>query len=855
MKSKRKSTILTMSIALFAMCFCIGLVAAFQSEPTTANAAAATTPRYAIPITYTTWYSSNGGKSTTGSGTATSFSARIGQFASSTYSVSLYGSAASGTGTWNGYIKSSTVTIVLSSSTGNPTLLIADSSGKGVGSGTNTITLTGLTDGTYTASFGESNGWVVNARQYDSAGFNAHFTFTVDQSAPTISGAAKGVMGKCVNASTYVSATDSGSGVQSLYMKKPNSNAYTAVGTAVTVNPSDGDGLYYFYAKDNLGNTSSTHYLYLDTVKPTGNIVNESGKTVTTATNKSFRYIASDTGTGVSEMQYQKPGSSSWMTYDGSLISATDGNGTYSFRCFDIAGNESGTETIKLDTTKPSGTLYGGTKTISSGGRTNAEYIKFYARDMLSGLKYILVRTPNATKYVTYKNNSHLTEEGTYYFYCVDKAGNVSKTYEITLDRTAPTLGCLQTKFFTTYGRGFTVSASDNYGGRARLYYKTPSDTAFKTSAITSYTTTLESEDGKYYFYAVDDLGNTSETYWIELKIVYPDPTIVHDDTGNAVYVTWTNGVSAELNGENYEKGTWIREEGDYTVTVTNEYGLCTTKTFTIGHNYVFIETIEPTCTDDGYTVYKCTSCGDEYITNVKNAIGHNYDKEIVNATCTTYGCVRYTCLNCGDCYETDKQTALGHRYTETTRAATCTEDGGQLHTCTVCGYEYLTDIIKATGHDYATRVIQEPRCETTGVRVFCCEKCSDECSADIPATGHNYELTGTEEVNGENIRTYVCTNCGAITTQNMGEQYEQVSSYIGYLFGQYQPYMWWVLLATAGVWSIVMGVFFAIAQKNEDKEKARKMIKNYVIGLVVIFVILVACPYLVKGIAALIAG
>lgn len=39
--------------------------------------------------------------------------------------------------------------------------------------------------------------------------------------------------------------------------------------------------------------------------------------------------------------------------------------------------------------------------------------------------------------------------------------------------------------------------------------------------------------------------------------------------------------------------------------------------------------------------------------------------------------------------------------------------------------------------------------------------------------------------------------------------------------------------LTTAGVWSIVMGVFFAIAQKNEDKEKARKMIKNYVIGLV----------------------
>ena len=91
--------------------------------------------------------------------------------------------------------------------------------------------------------------------------------------------------------------------------------------------------------------------------------------------------------------------------------------------------------------------------------------------------------------------------------------------------------------------------------------------------------------------------------------------------------------------------------------------------------------------------------------------------------------------------------------------------------------------------------------------------------------------------------------------TESLDQMYEKVSSYVEYLFEQYQPYMWWVLLATAGVWSVVMGVFFGIAAKNEDKEKARKMIKNYVIGLVVIAVILVACPYLVRGIAALIAG
>ena len=40
-----------------------------------------------------------------------------------------------------------------------------------------------------------------------------------------------------------------------------------------------------------------------------------------------------------------------------------------------------------------------------------------------------------------------------------------------------------------------------------------------------------------------------------------------------------------------------------------------------------------------------------------------------------------------------------------------------------------------------------------------------------------------------------------------------------------------------------------------KEKEKAKKMLVNYCIGMVVIFVILVAAPLLVRGIAALIAG
>ena len=273
-----------------------------------------------------------------------------------------------------------------------------------------------------------------------------------------------------------------------------------------------------------------------------------------------------------------------------------------------------------------------------------------------------------------------------------------------------------------------------------------------------------------------------------------------------------------------------------------------------LGHNYK-AEVVEPTCLEQGYTTHICSRCGTGYNDTFVPPLGHDYEEIEVAPTCTEEGYRGKKCRRCEDCVKTEILKAVGHKFTDSYFIATCEDEGYTLHTCLSCGNEYKDNIVPATGHDYETEVVREPHCETEGERKFHCTKCEKEYYSDIPATGHNYELTGTEEVNGENIRTYVCTNCGAITTQNMGEQYEQVSSYIGYLFGQYQPYMWWVLLATAGVWSFVMGVFFAIAQKNEDKEKARKMIKNYVIGLVVIFAILVACPYLVKGIAALIAG
>ncbi len=105
----------------------------------------------------------------------------------------------------------------------------------------------------------------------------------------------------------------------------------------------------------------------------------------------------------------------------------------------------------------------------------------------------------------------------------------------------------------------------------------------------------------------------------------------------------------------------------------------------------------------------------------------------------------------------------------------------------------------------------------------------------------------------GFTSRTYTCRECGDSYTQELGNQYEEVANYVEYLFEQYSPYMIWVFLATAGVWSIAIGVAIILAHKNEDKEKAKKMLVNYIVGIIIIFTILIAAPLLIRGIAALV--
>lgn len=671
--------------------------------------------------------------------------------------------------------------------------------------------------------------------------------------------------------------------------------------------------------------------IHYDIFEPTGTFYNSSGTKITSYYYKNaFYYKATDEGEGVSYVQYKKPGSTSWTTYtNGSTIARTSGDGVYTFRAVDKQGNISSESSIYLDSTSPVGYVYASGSILSNGGKTSASSIYYSASDT-SGISRCYVRAPGSSSYVQYSSGASLTASGSYSFYCVDLAGNLSSTYTVLMDNDKPTLSCDIAEFSETVNKAFTVTTTDALSS-VTLYYKKPGETSYSAYSQTSMTIPISSPDGKYYFYAKDALGNTSATVYIELKVDIPVATIVKSNTDNRVYATWTDSnVTAKLNGVGYTKGTWISEEGSYSLVIENSLTKRTnTYTFKITHFYEKGAVVAPTCTAQGYTVYECISCNDYYHSDYvaakghtyhstvyppscttqgytvyvcsvcnytytgdyKSATGHKYDREIVEPTCVERGYTVSTCSSCGYSYVSDYVSPLGHNYASTDFDATCTEKGGThyvctrcgnnytiytarelghyyyteqveptceadgfiRHVCTQCGYDYKTDIKNALGHSYITWVRAMPDCHHDGSRVHQCQTCGNEYYKTIPCQGHRYVITETETDNGTK-RTYTCEICGDEYVQYLGDQYVMVSEFVDELIEQYSPYMIMIFLATAGMWSIAMGIAIILAYKAEDKQKAKRMVKNYCIGLIVIFAILVACPYLVKGIAYLVA-
>ena len=246
--------------------------------------------------------------------------------------------------------------------------------------------------------------------------------------------------------------------------------------------------------------------------------------------------------------------------------------------------------------------------------------------------------------------------------------------------------------------------------------------------------------------------------------------------------LTWTADVMQDYGGTI----TWV------------PYGKC-------GHKYEVVVT-DPSCTEGGYITYTCSVCGDSYVTDETEALGHTevIDKAIA-ATCTASGltegkhcsackvvlvaqqtipalghtevidkAVAATCTvtgltegeHCSTCNEVlvAQQTvpALGHtEVIDKAVIATCTTTGlTEGKHCSACN-EILVkqNVVPATGHTWEKWggnewvVARVPGCTTDGEEQRCCSKCFYTEERTIPATGH------TEVI--DNAVSATCTSTG----------------------------------------------------------------------------------------------
>ncbi len=146
-----------------------------------------------------------------------------------------------------------------------------------------------------------------------------------------------------------------------------------------------------------------------------------------------------------------------------------------------------------------------------------------------------------------------------------------------------------------------------------------------------------------------------------------------------------------------------------------------------LGHAYKGTVTA-PTCVDRGYTVYRCTRCGDSYTGNYKDPLGHAYKGTATAPTCVDRGYTVYRCTRCGESYTGNYKDPLGHRaVTDEAVAAGCETTGlSEGSHCAVCG-EVLKEqeTTPAAGHRWdGGKVTKAATLLATGEKVYTCAVC-----------------------------------------------------------------------------------------------------------------------------------
>ena len=352
------------------------------------------------------------------------------------------------------------------------------------------------------------------------------------------------------------------------------------------------------------------------------------------------------------------------------------------------------------------------------------------------------------TEYIPYNDNYHTTilKKGKYCQFCKGTQARASESQE---------------------RHDFTETVDAQLGNSRFYVAETCDECGFETSEYVAAKSVVASyygeADGRAHTVTVSDLSDSGVHTSIRYgtKAGSCNQTSAPNYTEAGYYPVYYE-IDYEYDGENMvENGVsyvWLLEssadtgESDSSANTPHV------------HDYRYVETVPPSCTDLGFERWQCDDCGRLEKRNYTPASGHDYeDVTIREATCKQGGLVLTMCKNCGDFHETTTPTGE-HKYQTTVHNPTCREVGYTEHTCEVCGDTYITDMTALISHSYE-RITKAPTCTEQGYTTSTCTMCGSSYVSDYTEpTGHSWD-EGTEVTSptctGEGVMEYHCQNEG----------------------------------------------------------------------------------------------
>lgn len=364
-------------------------------------------------------------------------------------------------------------------------------------------------------------------------------------------------------------------------------------------------------------------------------------------------------------------------------------NGYYYFE-----SSSSITGKLVVSQSAPGVTITGNSGTIASGSSTNQRVTFNASGDFFSKLYY---KTPTSSSYsaTTAKTYTIGSTNGWYYVYAEDIFGKTSTPVSIYYDGMGPVgtlYGGTVVKLSGSYVNSNYIkyTASDAHSSMANYYVRMPG-----SSSYVSYTSgTQLVDEGTYYFYSTDNVGNQSSIVNITLDKTIPIGTLYAGTTVkssgsyvNSSYVKYTatdaSGISdyyvkkpGSSSYTSYASGTQLTSEGEYSFYSVDRAGNSSaTVTITLDRTAPV-----GTITSNGSTVSSGTKISKSFAytaTDSGGGIGAVYYKTPINPSYQSYTSGSIIAASSGDglyqFYAVDKsgnQSATVSVYLDTTKPA-----------------------------------------------------------------------------------------------------------------------------------------------------------------------------------------